>query len=549
MTEVSDCSVCTEKFTNSVRIKICCGYCSYNACKTCVTRYLLSQVVDAHCMNCRTGWNRDFLDINLSKAFVKGSWRDHKKKMYLNREKAILPNFQIFAAAKKQMNLLKPCVDKAYKELCHASMDKEVLISNIYSSNNNIADKNIQSTDEIYVNHLTNISKLQDVVNKYSECFINHRKLNNNYFDQIDIYEGKKKKVEKKEFIMKCVKDDCRGFLSQAYKCELCSTYVCKDCMTVKNEKNDNTHICNKDDVDTVTLIRKETVPCPRCGIRISKIDGCDMMWCTAPDCGTAFSWMSGKILTGIIHNPHYYEWQRRNNNGVAPRNPGDVLCDGFPEYNTVIAVLRRLGIHNNHTTLNPFSNSILDIYNIHRCFMDIQGYRIPLYTTTRSPMIFKEYHVDYLIGNITEDKWIKSIFMKELNIEKKDAILTVLQTFLRAGQDLFISLMNILNILDVDKNLNPKYIITPENFKPIYDLLVQFKNLRKYINETLITTGEAVNTPVPQFNKIWYWEPIASVENVKERIILAKKNMKDKKDKKDKENTKKESKENVVNV
>ena len=51
-------------------------------------------------------------------------------------------------------------------------------------------------------------------------------------------------------------------------------------------------------------------------------VRNCDQMWCT--DCHTAFSWRTGRIETHV-HNPHYYEWMRRANNGVIPRNPGDV--------------------------------------------------------------------------------------------------------------------------------------------------------------------------------------------------------------------------------
>jgi len=53
-------------------------------------------------------------------------------------------------------------------------------------------------------------------------------------------------------------------------------------------------------------------------------VKNCDQMWCT--QCRTAFSWKTGRLETRI-HNPHYYEWQRKNNGGVAPRVAGDVEC------------------------------------------------------------------------------------------------------------------------------------------------------------------------------------------------------------------------------
>jgi len=56
-------------------------------------------------------------------------------------------------------------------------------------------------------------------------------------------------------------------------------------------------------------------------------------MWCT--QCHTGFSWKRGTIEKRV-HNPHYYEWQRQNGGGRAPRNVGDFECGrDIAEYST----------------------------------------------------------------------------------------------------------------------------------------------------------------------------------------------------------------------
>ena len=125
---------------------------------------------------------------------------------------------------------------------------------------------------------------------------------------------------------MACPDEDCRGFLSSAYKCELCKLYTCSKCHEIIGDKKNNPdHVCNQDSVKSAELIKSETKPCPSCGTRIFKIDGCDQMWCT--ECHVAFSWRTGRRETGIVHNPHFYQWQRDANNGQAPRVAGDNPC------------------------------------------------------------------------------------------------------------------------------------------------------------------------------------------------------------------------------
>ena len=110
---------------------------------------------------------------------------------------------------------------------------------------------------------------------------------------------------EKKKFIRPCKTEDCRGFLSSGYKCEICETFTCPKCLDVLGPDKNVEHTCKESDVKSAELIRKETKPCPSCGFRISKISGCPQMWCT--ECHTAFNWKTGFKETGTVHNPHFY--------------------------------------------------------------------------------------------------------------------------------------------------------------------------------------------------------------------------------------------------
>jgi len=95
---------------------------------------------------------------------------------------------------------------------------------------------------------------------------------------------GKNEEVEKKKFIMGCPGEECRGFLSQAWKCGICDVYVCSKCRCVKEGRDDETHVCDPDAVATAIMLKEETKPCPSCAIPIFKISGCPQMWCQHED-------------------------------------------------------------------------------------------------------------------------------------------------------------------------------------------------------------------------------------------------------------------------
>jgi hypothetical protein len=101
-----------------------------------------------------------------------------------------------------------------------------------------------------------------------------------------------------------CITENCKGFINCKGECPICNTVVCIDCNVFKEGDN---HECKQDDIETFKELSRSTRPCPKCNVRIHKINGCDQMWCI--NCNTAFSWTRGTIEQGRIHNPHYFDW------------------------------------------------------------------------------------------------------------------------------------------------------------------------------------------------------------------------------------------------
>ena len=97
------CDTCCSQYTTQLRKQLLCPYCDYKSCVTCVKKYLLSVISDAHCMSCKRGWNDDFLDLNFTKSFRTGLYKKHREDILIERELSILPTRQIRVEATVQM--------------------------------------------------------------------------------------------------------------------------------------------------------------------------------------------------------------------------------------------------------------------------------------------------------------------------------------------------------------------------------------------------------------------------------------------------------------
>ena len=86
-----DCTVCCSPYTAYKRKQTACSYCGYDACTECLQRYLLSSA-DAHCMNCKKAWNKEYLKQCFSKVFVREYLPNHHTDVLLQLEKSLFPD-------------------------------------------------------------------------------------------------------------------------------------------------------------------------------------------------------------------------------------------------------------------------------------------------------------------------------------------------------------------------------------------------------------------------------------------------------------------------
>lgn len=238
-------------------------------------------------------------------------------------------------------------------------------------------------------------------------------------------------------FVRKCVTENCRGFLDQNWHCALCEADVCSKCHEIKGENHEE-HTCLPENIETANLIMKTSKPCPKCGINITKIEGCSQMFCVS--CKTAFDYNTGRIETRRIHNPHYYEWLQRNG-GEVPREPLDIVCGGIPAYRTIFTNIKKV-----HPSYN--------FNNIHRSLIHMQDVELPRVVVNDGD-VNVDLRIKYLMNQITEDQWKKELQKREKKRNKMQAHHQLIQMLITVGSDLFnkmISAKTSDEIIQIDK-------------------------------------------------------------------------------------------------
>lgn len=521
------CPICLDDYKGRVKA-VACQYCPSTACRGCHQRYLLQSYEDPHCLDCKRGWSPEFLAANFPLTFRNDALRKHRRKVLFEREKGLLPAMQVYVEAKK--NIAKYEIEyneynmkfrghggiyltywplrKAYRDMSdqYDSVKRRILVlkddiksigdsPELQAQLTEARDKRQTMRPELAALKIQFEAALASYNTGRDTLEEIYRRLN----DARAVYNGGQgtgAQTQKREFIMKCGADECRGFLSTAYKCGTCETWTCPDCLVVIGLDKTVAHTCAPDAVESAKTIRAETRPCPKCAARIFKIDGCDQMWCVVEGCNTAFSWNTGQIVTGVVHNPHYYEWLRRQGGGTAPREAGDIPCGGLPGFWPLLQAFRAARI------LPAESH---DIERIHRMLTEFEG-RLAEYPSRMPQLLNKEINVKYLMNEMEEAEWQRQLEFAEAKFNRKREIGQILQTLVTAGSDLMNQVANRCQAAsNTDLRVTARIWISDV-------VMPQLEELRVYTNQCFKDLAVRNHMAVPQVGAEWEWMPIRAI-------------------------------------
>ena len=429
------CNICANTFTKTTRKPITCPHCAEECCMECFRMYLNNSLSDQpDCMSCRKTLTLDFVAGCTPKVFHNKEYREKRNDHLFNTEQARLPETQ----------------ERVTRVIRTRRYGEEILL--------------MQKEEKRIMAELKRVR--ERIQNLRTEMYT------------MDEYGFVK---TKKTFIMACPDENCKGFLSTAWKCELCEKHACSKCRQIKklgepdeDGKREFDHTCNEDDVKTASLISKDCKNCPKCAVPIYRSAGCPQMWCT--NCETAFDWNSGQIVTKNIHNPHYFEWQRNQAEGgaiprVAGDNPGrDNECDRIPTFYEVSSAIKNKNFSDKDLLMKMFST-----------MQHIRHLEITAINTDYSCL-----RVKYLLNELTIDQWKKKLMERSKKNEKRKEINDLLNVTVSVLTEEFIR------------------IIHDKNIYSMQSAMVNGEQIRKYTNKYLELIGKRYGHKYMSINHKW---------------------------------------------
>lgn len=375
-----DCSICCAPTTTNT---MSCPSCAFSACQPCHQRFILERIAEPCCMSCRKPWSREFVLETFDNRWAKSEFLGHMARLMLEREKMRLPAAQAEASRKVAARALRVQLTK---------LPTQDRLKARYGK----AWKHNEQALALMEERRALMRQIDDVLGKV-DANVTVKRLQ------------KAPEDEKKTHVMRCPVEGCKGYVEGAgWTCEMCNAEVCERCRVVKGSchveraqsGSVSVHVCKQGDIDNAQAIAADTRPCPKCYVPIFKAGGCDQMWC--PLCHTTFSYNTGALDKGPIHNPVYYEYlaSRTAQGGMADINLENLACGEVPDDILVVPMLREVGVQ--PETVRKVMR--MAQYRMHVVESVLRECELQLHDGDEET--HADLRVRYLTGDLTEERW-----------------------------------------------------------------------------------------------------------------------------------------------
>lgn len=449
----SVCSICyTEENKTTRRMFVCPNSkCEEIFCFTCL-RYSIGDMKNLDCSICKHPLSFEWCHEIVSRNFASSVFKPTNDNYLLEQQKKLIPETM-------------PIIERI------AEMRK--------------ASEIIRNFDR------TKLFKSDEAYREYNRCRLLLEEWHT--FQTTGIIREKKKKTEETKYV-KCQKDNCSSFvdllknIDGVCECSVCETRICSECMEKVGEEN---HVCDKNTLKSVKYMIDNSKPCPNkaCGVRTSKKDGCNHMWCVY--CNTGWQWDTGKILENKKNtNPYFYAYMRKVKSGEIK---DDAFLESLSGGNSGNSEgMGGMGGGCRPTLEQLYSRwmgpdrSVFDLPKVHMILSHIQSIEIPRLTNTCD--YFKRYRISHLLGHITEERWKEHISNEDRRLTRNKSIRDAMTLFSELCDE---RLRNFVNDETVEISV----------------LAVELNNIRKYYNELVYKISKLYNIKVGVILYSWEFE------------------------------------------